>query len=228
MSFTWADIALLAVMLISGLLALMRGFFREILSLGAWGGAAGAAAIALFYPDIRKLAADLLVPYIGDNEIVVSIAIAGAVFLVVLIILSIISVKLSDALLDSSAGPIDRTVGFIYGLGRGLVLMVTVFMLYVWFFPRDKIDPAVREASTLPLVAGTANFLTDTLLTTGVMPPEVADDLKGKIGNPSTLGTRRDSEGATGGGTASEGDTGYRTNQRSTLDQIIESTQGQQ
>jgi membrane protein required for colicin V production len=227
MSFTWPDILLCAVMLISGLMAVMRGFAREILSLVAWGGAAGAAALALFYPAVRKQAADLLTPYIGDNDILVTIAIAGSVFLLVLIVLSIISVKISDALLDSSAGPIDRTLGFIYGLLRGLALMMAIFIFYSWLTPRDKVLPEVRDAALLPMMTSTSTFMVDTLLTMGWMSPDLADDLNGKIGSPSTLGTRGDAEGSSSNN-AAEGDTGYRSNQRNTLDQIIESTQGQQ
>ena len=40
MPITLLDILLLVVMLISGLLAMIRGFMREILSIGAWGIAA--------------------------------------------------------------------------------------------------------------------------------------------------------------------------------------------
>ena len=47
MPFQMLDLILVAIMLVSGLLALMRGFTREVLSLVAWGGAAAAAAAPL-------------------------------------------------------------------------------------------------------------------------------------------------------------------------------------
>jgi membrane protein required for colicin V production len=229
MSFTWPDIALGAVMLISGLMAIMRGLSREVLSLVAWGAAAVAAFYAIFSEPVRKQATDLLKPYIGENDVVVTIAVAGAVFLVVLIVLSIIGAKISDALLETGAGPIDRTLGFFYGLARGLVLMMAVFIFYVWLVPRDKIDNAVRDAMTLPLVTSVSSFAVDTLLTVGLMGPDLADDLQAKIGNPSTLSTRGDAE-APGPGAPQQGEaeTGYRSNQTNTLNQIIESTQGTQ
>jgi membrane protein required for colicin V production len=229
MSFTWPDIALGAVMLISGLMAIMRGLSREVLSLVAWGAAAVAAFYAIFSEPVRKQATDLLKPYIGENDVVVTIAVAGAVFLVVLIVLSIIGAKISDALLETGAGPIDRTLGFFYGLARGLVLMMAVFIFYVWLVPRDKIDNAVRDAMTLPLVTSVSSFAVDTLLTVGLMGPDLADDLQAKIGNPSTLSTRGDAE-APGPGAPQQGEaeTGYRSNQTNTLNQVIESTQGTQ
>ena len=47
MPLTILDFILIAIMLISGLLALMRGFTREVLSLLAWGVAAVAAYFAI-------------------------------------------------------------------------------------------------------------------------------------------------------------------------------------
>lgn len=229
MSFTWPDIALVAVMLISGLMALMRGLSREVLSLVAWGFAAVAAFYAIFSEPVRAQATSLLTPYVGDNEVVITIALAGVVFLVVLIVLSVIGAKISDAVLETGAGPIDRTLGFFYGLGRGLVLMMTVFIFYVWLVPRDKIDSSVRDAMLLPVLSSASSFTVDTLLTMGFMNPDLADDLRAKIGNPLTQSTRENAEtpsANTESGT--QGETGYRSNQTDTLNQIIESTQGTQ
>jgi membrane protein required for colicin V production len=51
MPITLLDIILLVVMLISGLLAMIRGFMREILSIGAW----GIAALVTLYSYSRVL-----------------------------------------------------------------------------------------------------------------------------------------------------------------------------
>ena len=229
MSFTWPDIALAAVMLISGLMAIMRGLSREVLSLLAWGLAAVAAFYAISSAQVREQASSLLQPFVGDNDIVVTIVVAALAFLVVLIVLSIIGAKISDALLETGAGPIDRTLGFFYGLLRGLVLMMTVFIFYVWLVPRDKIDSSVRDAMLLPMMTSASSFTVDTLLTMGLMSPDLADDLQSKIGNPSTLSARGDAEvSPSEGAAAADSETGYRSNQTDTLNQIIESTQGTQ
>jgi len=227
MSFTWPDIALAAVMLISGLMAIMRGFSREVLSLLAWGLAAVAAFYAISSSQVREQASGFLEPYVGDNQILVTIVVAAIVFLIVLIILSIIGAKISDALLETGAGPIDRTLGFFYGMLRGLILMMTIFIFYVWLVPRDKIDSSVRDAMLLPMITSASSFTVDTLMTIGLMSPDLADDLQTKIGNPSTLSSRGDAELPAGGG-APDAETGYRSNQTDTLNQIIESTQGTQ
>jgi membrane protein required for colicin V production len=113
MSFTWPDIALAAVMLISGLMAIMRGFSREVLSLLAWGLAAVAAFYAISSSQVREQASGFLEPYVGDNQILVTIVVAAIVFLIVLIVLSVIGAKISDALLETRCRP-DRPHAWLF------------------------------------------------------------------------------------------------------------------
>ena len=114
MPFQLLDIILAGIMIISALLALMRGFTREVLSLIAWLTALGAAIFAVRNPQLVDMAKQYIEP-----PIVAMIGLGGAVFLVSLIIASLISVKISDTVVDSSAGAFDRSLGFVYGLARG-------------------------------------------------------------------------------------------------------------
>src|SRR3954451_18084088 len=108
MPFQLLDIVLIAIMLVSGVLALMRGFTREVLSLVAWGAAAVAAYLAIKQPALVEWA-KTNVPYL-EKEILAQIAVGATAFLIVLIIVSIISVKISDWVVDSAAGTFDRTL----------------------------------------------------------------------------------------------------------------------
>src|SRR4029450_3653185 len=108
MAFKLLDIILIGIMLISGLLALMRGFTREVLSLIAWGAAAVAAYFAIHSKELVGFAGQYLQP-----DIVAKIAVGGTVFLVVLIIVSLISVKLSDVVVDSAAVSCDPPPAFL-------------------------------------------------------------------------------------------------------------------
>lgn len=117
----WLDLAVLALLLVSGLLAMLRGFVREVLGIGAWVGAA-VAAIA-FYP--------LLAPSLHawlDPGLVANLAAGLAIFLVVLILLSLIARALSDRVQDSAAGGVDRTLGLIFGLVRGVALVCFAYI----------------------------------------------------------------------------------------------------
>jgi membrane protein required for colicin V production len=166
MPFQLLDLILFGIMLISGLLALMRGFTREVLSLVAW----GASAVAAYYAIKQQALLDLAMPYV-DKAILAQIAVGAIAFVITLIIVSLISVKISDSVVDSAAGAFDRTLGFLYGLARGFVLVAIAYLFYGWLLPFDKQEDWVRNASSLPAIKAVG----ETLL--GFMPPDIAETL---------------------------------------------------
>jgi membrane protein required for colicin V production len=169
MPFTFLDFILLGIMLISGLLALARGFTREVLSLVAWGAAAVAAYFAIKQPDFVEFA-KTNIPYL-DKEILAQIAVGATAFLIVLIIVSIISVKISDYVVDSSAGSFDRTLGFIFGVARGFLFVAIAYLFYGWLLPLDKQQAWVRNAYSLPMIKSAGEGLLS------FMPPDIAETL---------------------------------------------------
>ena len=64
----------------------------------------------------------------------------GGIFLLTLLIVSIITVRISDMILDSRVGALDRTLGFLFGLGRGLIIVVVAFLFFAWLVP-DRSQP---------------------------------------------------------------------------------------
>ncbi len=164
MPFQLLDLILLGIMLISGLLALMRGFTREVLSLVSW----GLAAVAAYFAWKQQLGFDFIMPYVNNDKIALAISAATA-FLVVLVIVSVISVKISDSVVDSSVGAFDRTMGFIFGVGRGLVLVSLAYMFYSWSQPPDKHEDWIRNAQTLPVIRTISNLIIS------VLPPDAAN-----------------------------------------------------
>ncbi len=89
---------------------MLRGFTREVLAIASWG--AAAAAAIYFYPFVLPY----VKPYIAKDTVALAAA-AAIVFFVTLIVVSIITVKVSDAILDSKVGPLDRSLGFVFGAG---------------------------------------------------------------------------------------------------------------
>ncbi len=120
MPITILDLVLLAVMLISGLLAMVRGFMREILSIAAW----GAAALVTLY-SFSKLLPTAKAYF--NNDTIASIVVIAGVFVGTLIVVSVITVRISDMILDSRIGALDRTLGFLFGLARGLLIVVVAY-----------------------------------------------------------------------------------------------------
>jgi membrane protein required for colicin V production len=86
------------------------------------------------------------------------VAIAG-VFLVTLLVVSIITVRISDMVLDSKVGALDRTLGFLFGLGRGLIIVVVAFLFFAWLVP-DRSQPEwVRGAKSKVVLQSTGQWL---------------------------------------------------------------------
>jgi membrane protein required for colicin V production len=152
MPITLLDVALIAVMLISGLLAMVRGFMREILSIIAW----ILAAVATLYAYSKLLP---LAKQYFNNDIVAAVVVIGGVFLLTLLIVSIVTVRISDMVLDSRVGALDRTLGFLFGLARGLIIVVVAFLFFNWLVP-DKSQPEwVKAAKSRVVLAGTGQWL---------------------------------------------------------------------
>ncbi len=152
MPITWLDIILLGVMLISGLLAMIRGFMREVLSIAAWGTAA--VATLLLYPKLLPIAKVNI-----SSDIVATAAVIGGVFLITLLIVSVITVRISDMVLDSRIGALDRTMGFLFGLGRGLIIVVVAFLFFAWLVPAGKQPDGVKNAKSLEVLNKTGDWL---------------------------------------------------------------------
>jgi membrane protein required for colicin V production len=209
MPFQLLDLILIGIMLISGLLALMRGFTREVLSLVAWGG----AALAAFFAIKQQALLDLVMPYV-DKPILAQIAVGAVSFLLALIIISLISVKISDVVVDSAIGAFDRTLGFLYGLGRGFVLVAIAYLFYGWLLPFDKQEDWVRNAKSLPAI----KYVGETLLS--FMPPDIAETLTNTalMKNPDNTATKPGQATAEPG----KGQPGYQSTETQGLDNLIE------
>ena len=152
MPITLLDIILLVVMLISGLLAMIRGFMREVLSIAAW--IAAAATTLYFYGRLLPYAKGYF-----NNDIVAAGAVVGGVFLGTLLIVSIITVRVSDMILDSRIGALDRTLGFLFGLGRGLIIVVVAYLFFDWLVPQKSQPTWVTNAKSRVVLAGTGDWL---------------------------------------------------------------------
>ncbi len=147
---SYLDLALLGVVTVSALLSMVRGFTREILAIASW--AAAAVSAYYLYPAVLPY----VKPYIAKDTVATVVAVA-TVFFVTLIVVSIITVRLSEAILDSKVGALDRTLGFVFGAARGFLLGVVAFLFFSWLVP-PKSQPAwVLNAKSKPLLQATGD-----------------------------------------------------------------------
>src|SRR6202035_5754819 len=152
MPITLLDIILIGVMLISAVLAMIRGFVREILSIAAW----VIAALVTLYSFTKLLP---LAKTYFNNDVVAYAVVLGGTFLGTLLVVSVITVRFSDMVLDSRVGALDRTMGFLFGLARGLVVVVVAFLFFAWLVP-DRSQPEwVRGAKSRVVLQGTGDWL---------------------------------------------------------------------
>jgi len=68
-------------------------------------------------------------------------------------------VRVSDKILDSRIGALDRTLGFLFGLARGLIIVVVAFVFFDWLVPQKSQPEAVRNAKSRVVLQGTGNWL---------------------------------------------------------------------
>ena len=153
---SYLDLAVLIVVLVSGLLAVLRGFTREILAIGSW----VAAAAAAYY--LHPVALPYIKPYVSKDEIALAGAVA-IVFFLALIVVSLLTVKFSDIILDSKIGALDRTLGFLFGAARGLLLAVVAFVFYNWLVPETNQPTWIRNARVKPLLQAGGDKIRDML-----------------------------------------------------------------
>jgi membrane protein required for colicin V production len=146
---SYLDLAVLGIVLVSALLSMMRGFTREVLAIASW--VAAAAAAYYFYP----LVVPYLTPYI-HKDVIAQAAAAAIVFFVTLIVVSLFTVRLSDAILDSKIGALDRSLGFVFGVARGFLLAVVAFAIFNWLVSEKQQPEWVKNARTRPILTETA------------------------------------------------------------------------
>jgi membrane protein required for colicin V production len=171
---SYLDLGLLVVIFISALLAMLRGFTREVLAIASW----GAAAVAAIY--LHPLVLPYIKPHVSKDVIALGIS-AAIVFFVTLVIASLITARISDAILDSKVGPLDRSLGFLFGAARGLLLCVIAFVFFSWLVPEKAQPEWVRSARMKPILQATGDQLI-------AMLPEDPEGIFAKLKKPKAVG----------------------------------------
>lgn len=145
MPITLFDGIFIGVTLVSAMLAMVRGFSREVLAVASW--IAAAAAAFFLYPYLEPYA----LQYTSSKSLA-AIGSAAAIFLVTLIIVSYLTMRLADFIIDSRIGVLDRTLGFVFGAARGILIMVVAVVFLNWLIPETKQPTWVADAKSKPIL----------------------------------------------------------------------------
>jgi membrane protein required for colicin V production len=149
---TWIDGAALLIVILSAVFSMVRGFVREVLGVFAWLGAAFASL--RFYP--------LVQPYVNSvlpmKNLVVYVSM-GAVFLVTLIVLSLVSALIGGMVRESALSGLDRSLGLVFGAVRGAVIICLAYIALSVGVDQAQWPAPVVNARVLPLAHEGAEVL---------------------------------------------------------------------
>lgn len=137
------DFVILGVILLSGIFALYRGLVRELLSLASWFLACVGSlyGLILVRPLFRKFISS---PNLADIIAVVCLAI------IILVICTLINAKITSKLRKSSLSGLDRTLGFLFGVLRGVLLVGIIFFTCSMLFTEEEMKEYKNENKSLP------------------------------------------------------------------------------
>ncbi|MCC6920050.1 MAG: CvpA family protein [Alphaproteobacteria bacterium] len=173
--FNILDLVIIAVIVLSALFAAWRGFTRETLSIGAWVG----AAIAMFL--VGERAVPLAASYI-EHPMIAKIAAYAAVFVIALIPLAYISYRISESVRDSFVGPVDRLLGLVFGIARGLVVVGIGFLVFTSLVGQSRLPDWFKEARLRPLMESSGNLIASLLPERSEVENAVKDQVDPVIG----------------------------------------------
>ena len=146
------DISVGVVLLISALLAYGRGFVHEVLSVGGWVGAIFATIYG--YPYLKPYAHDLI-----SIEVAADLAASVTVFVATLLVLSLLTRAIAKGVQSSALNVLDRSLGFLFGVLRGAVLVCLAYIAVEWMLPPADQPQWLRSARSMPLIEEGASFL---------------------------------------------------------------------
>ncbi len=145
------DVGIGLLVFISAILATARGLTREVLSLGTWAGS------ALFAVWMWQTQPEIARAYISE-ELVADIATVIVSFIISLIVLHLITVKVADFVVDSRIGPLDRTLGFVFGALRGALIGVVAVVFGQWLLG-NSLPAWASESRSLPVLSSLGDSL---------------------------------------------------------------------
>lgn len=167
------DIVVLAVFLISCLVAFLRGLIREVLTIfGLVGGLLAAWYVGPHFAPVMRgwLGAERgdeprylfdIVPY----TVLADLLAYGSIFLLVVILLSVVSYMLSKSARAIGLGAVDRSMGVMFGMARAVVLLGLLYLLPYMMIEEKERQVLFGDSRARPHVervsAWMAGFLPD-------------------------------------------------------------------
>ena len=214
-----ADLTFTVILLLSGVLAFFRGAVREVLAIGGWIAAVTVSYYGFEYVKPYTLSV-INVPMFADA--VTSIGL----FVVTMVTMAIVNGVISKRVQTSSLDTLDSSLGFVFGLARGALIICIAYLVMVIFVPPEEQPITVHEARSLPLIEIGAGWLVM------AVPEEKREEWALSVRSAKTFAAKAMenrnaldvlmSAPPVAGGTATEG---YSDAERTDMERLIESNQ---
>lgn len=225
------DIVVGVVTLLSALISFMRGFIREVLTIA---GVVGGLVAAYF---MGPSLAPLFKGWLGagpDDEpqklfdivplsLVGDVAAYGAVFIIVVIIISVISHFTAGAAKAMGLGPIDRTLGVIFGIGRAIVLLGLLYLPFHLLMDDKTKEEVFAGSRTHYIIEKTAEFMVQFLPESQEVEQTAQDKIKEKLQEQDILKSddKKEDDEKPAATPDDKGAEGYKDEQREKLDALF-------
>ena len=207
------DLLLIAIVLIAAVGGFLRGFVHSILAIFVWG---AAVLVTLYGVDYAGAVAEHWI----SNPVTAKIIAGAGLFVATLVVLTLIRHQIAAGVRHSPFGALDRSLGFVFGLLVGALLICIAYFGATYFFgPRAGWEDWAREAKTLPLIESTTAALC------GLGPKSVRDPCQQRMGRSRPEDIKREFERFTSPPTtpsSTDSPQGYPARQRRELDRIFE------
>lgn len=231
------DICVGVIALLSAFISFLRGFIREVLTIaGVVGGLAAAyfagpmlAPVFRGWLDVGVEGKPQKLFDIVPMSIVADAAAYGTIFIVVVIILSVVSHFTSGAAKAMGLGPIDRTLGVIFGLARALILLGLLYLPFHLLMDQETKDQIFKDSRTHFFIEKTADviagFLPESQDVEDAKDSAQQDMVKGikeKLMDQDILSNGQEKPSSTEPPPAQTETEGYQEQQREKMDKLFE------
>lgn len=168
----WADYLIIFIIVVSALISLWRGFLREVVSLITW--------VVGFWVALRfaqSVGDAFKVIHNPSVRVIVGFVI---LFVAILIVGMLVNLLIGKLMAHSGAGASDRTLGVLFGVVRGIVI-VAVLVIVAGFTALPK-NSWWHQSRLIPYAQATAGWMR------GLLPEQIADDMMHGLRNVAEPG----------------------------------------
>ncbi len=155
-ALTAFDAAAIIIVIVSTLMALARGFMRELATLGAF----IAALAAAYYANVHLKAP--LANALGDGlpEWGPTAILFVGTFLIIYVLVAWFGANLSKSIQGvEGISLIDRIAGGVFGFARGAIVLIFFVYLLNLAMDKDQVPEFVSQARLFPLIEAGADYL---------------------------------------------------------------------